>query len=811
MKNVLRAAWGLILAVLVGLSPANAATGIALLISNDTYDDQLGTLQSPANDVELIRKSLIETGFPADRIKVLKNVSRLDMLLAAEQFAFATRNLTKDDIVFFHYAGFGFRDENSTLRLVPVSAHDYPKMSFRNETISFSREIVQPLALADTPAAIVLSVDARQFHVKDQKPTMPVFGDVPKIKGQLISFSADSRQAAKDHLEGETVSPYAKALAKKLAEPGMTLTRAFGGVRPDVLEMTEYEQEPIFTSDLSDDLKLIKSDDPPEPEPSPTPKPNPTPDPTLPLKDKLKAELKDLGSDVLAAIDADDQGQSLLEIGKARRAANNDRYNTPIARIHVAACALGSAKACTDVGYLHGTGIAGFVRDRVKAAAFYEKGCNGSDGIGCRNLGYYYQYGRGGKVKDYSKSVELYLKACELGDMGGCTNAGYMYRYGYGVTKSHVVAVKYFRRACDGKRALGCNHLGNMYENGDGGLRQSNAEALKYYELAVSLAPDLNVAQRNLSRLKEGDLFLTDDSATAKDTVLKKLDDLGADVLEAVKVDDDGKSLHNLALKRVAASKDKNDKAPMRMFHGACVLGHAPGCTEVGTYHQFGKAGSLVNYYTATKYYRQGCEGNSAAACRYLGLIYRKGTGGMQRDNMKAVALFRKACDGGDAPGCTNLGFMHEKGYGGLEKNPVKAISLYEEACEKDDGAGCLSLGYLYRHSRDGLKQDNVKAFNLYKKACILNVAQGCTNLGYMYAKGYSVDINAEKAVEYYILGCEGGSAMGCNNLGHMYETGNGGLTADRDKAVSYYRKALSLDRYLSIARKNLKRLGEPY
>ena len=99
MKNVLRAAWGLILAVLVGLSPANAATGIALLISNDTYDDQLGTLQSPANDVELIRKSLIETGFPADRIKVLKNVSRLDMLLAAEQFAFATRNLTKDDIV----------------------------------------------------------------------------------------------------------------------------------------------------------------------------------------------------------------------------------------------------------------------------------------------------------------------------------------------------------------------------------------------------------------------------------------------------------------------------------------------------------------------------------------------------------------------------------------------------------------------------------------------------------------------------------------------------------------------------------------
>ena len=52
---------------------------------------------------------------------------------------------------------------------------------------------------------------------------------------------------------------------------------------------------------------------------------------------------------------------------------------------------------------------------------------------------------------------------------------------------------------------------------------------------------------------------------------------------------------------------------------------------------------------------------------------------------------------------------------------------------------------------------------------------------------------------------------MGCNNLGHMYETGSGGLPADRDKAVSYYRKALSLDRYLSIARKNLKRLGEPY
>ncbi len=49
-------------------------------------------------------------------------------------------------------------------------------------------------------------------------------------------------------------------------------------------------------------------------------------------------------------------------------------------------CDLGNAKACTNLGYMYGTGK-GVAENKYKAVELYRKGCNGGNARGCTNLG----------------------------------------------------------------------------------------------------------------------------------------------------------------------------------------------------------------------------------------------------------------------------------------------------------------------------------------------------------------------------------------------------------------------------------------
>lgn len=818
MSKLIQTVWAMALATLVGAMQANAATGIALLIGNEKYDNTVGPLETPGEDLALVKQSLIDIGLSPSDIRVISDASRIEMLTAIEEFSGKARNLNNDQIAFFYYAGHGAKKPNSgnSLHLIPVSARNAESTTFWYETINFNRDVIQSFTASGSRAAWIVAIDACRNELKLPSRNLGGgdrgFGIVPSSSGMLISFAADDNQTAKDKVGSTQNSPYALALARHIKTPGRTVSSVFGAIRPDVMERTGYVQEPVYTNKLNIDPVLIRSVLPPDPSPTPQPpKPSPTPQP-FSLVQQLQQDLADLGSDVRSAIAAYDNGAKLYDIATARKSANGGKYSREIARLFDGACRLGSATSCTDLGYMYGAGEGGLTADKAQAAILYRQGCDGGNAIGCRNLGYYYQYAQGGLAQDYPQAVTLYRKACDGDDMGGCTNLGFMYRNGYGVTKSDVQAVSYYRKACEGRRALGCNNLGNMYELGLGGLVQSNTQAMSYYQKALEIEPGLDLAQRNLKNLQDKGVSPTPTPTptplTDLEQVRRDLADLGSEVISAVNANDKGAALYNLAYKRDPTLGGFDGPGAIRIYKGACTLGSGAACTNIGYLYEMGKAGLSKNDFTALSYYRTGCNLNNATGCKNLGLMYRHGKGGLTRNDETAVFYYRKSCDGKDAGGCTNLGFMYEEGNGGLAKDYVQAVSYYRKGCDYGDGTGCSNLGYMYRHGLGGLSKSDTTAVTYYRKGCDDKVARGCTNLGYMYRNGFGVTRNDSMAVSLYRQACDGNSGMGCNNLGNMYEKGEGGLSKSQSLAIQYYRKALQIEPTLSLAKTNLDRLG---
>lgn len=97
------------------------------------------------------------------------------------------------------------------------------------------------------------------------------------------------------------------------------------------------------------------------------------------------------------------------------------------------ACDLGSASACSGVGFFYEKGAewnSGVAKDLSKAFAFYKKACDMGDAKGCFNLGVLYYNGGDGVKKDINAAKNYFKKACSMGVQDGCDNYKIMLRQG---------------------------------------------------------------------------------------------------------------------------------------------------------------------------------------------------------------------------------------------------------------------------------------------------------------------------------------------------------------------------------------------
>ena len=114
-----------------------------------------------------------------------------------------------------------------------------------------------------------------------------------------------------------------------------------------------------------------------------------------------------------------------------------------------------------------------------------------------------------------------------------------------------------------------------------------------------------------------------------------------------------------------------------------------------------------------------------------------------------------------------------------------------QDTCGDGDFEDCFELGQRYGLGL-GVQIDLDRAAEFYELACDGEHAEGCRRLrmlGFMYRDGDGVTQDSTRAARLFELACNGGDGRACWLFARMTEQGNG-VTLNRERAVQLYQQA---------------------
>ena len=227
--------------------PALADKRVALVIGMSKYQ-QVPRLANPARDADAVAALFKQAGF--DTINNQRDLGIVDLRRVIREFSETSRDA---DIAVVYYAGHGI-EVDGTNYLVPADAKLVSDFDIEDETVSLDRVLK---ALEGTKRLRLVILDACRDNpfantMKRSLASRSVGRGLAKIEptmsDTLIAFAAKAGAVASDG-DGAN-SPFAMALVKHIAEPGLDLRLAFGRVRDDVLKSTGNRQEPFVYGSL---------------------------------------------------------------------------------------------------------------------------------------------------------------------------------------------------------------------------------------------------------------------------------------------------------------------------------------------------------------------------------------------------------------------------------------------------------------------------------------------------------------------------------------------------------------------------------
>jgi hypothetical protein len=245
----------LVAALLFVCQPASAEKRVALVVGNSNYKNA-AALPNPANDAAAIAATLKSAGF--DIVESRLDLQAADMRRALRDFADQARD---SDIAVVYYAGHGI-EMDGTNYLIPTDARLERDTDIYDEAFSLDRVL---LAIEPARQLRLVIVDACRNNpfadtmkrtVSSRSVSRGLARIEPTTTNTLVAFAAKAGLTA---LDGNSKnSPYATALVKYIAAPGLDLRRAFGFVRDDVLQATGNRQEPYVYGSLGGaDVALV--------------------------------------------------------------------------------------------------------------------------------------------------------------------------------------------------------------------------------------------------------------------------------------------------------------------------------------------------------------------------------------------------------------------------------------------------------------------------------------------------------------------------------------------------------------------------
>jgi hypothetical protein len=230
--------------------PAQAEKRVALVIGNAAYQ-AVAELPNPKKDARDMAAALRAAAFA-------EVVERYDLgiqQMRDELAAFEDKAAGADWAVVY-YAGHGIEVDGRNY-LIPVDAELKRATDAEDETYALDRVLARVAAAGKLQLVILDACRENPFKrrmsltgVKRAVGERGLARIEPAHPNVIVAYAARDGEAALDGKPGEN-SPYARALLKHLAEPGLELGKFFRKVRDDVLAETGGRQRPFEYGSLT--------------------------------------------------------------------------------------------------------------------------------------------------------------------------------------------------------------------------------------------------------------------------------------------------------------------------------------------------------------------------------------------------------------------------------------------------------------------------------------------------------------------------------------------------------------------------------
>ena len=591
---------------------------VALVIGNSNYESE--PLENPANDAELVARSLRSIGFT-----VTMRLNRTKFEMESDIDA-VTADLRSGDAVFIYFAGHGLQLKNTNY-LVPIDAVVTREFHVAQRCVEAEYLIA---AMEDSGASLrVVVLDAcrnnpfRSFTRSSKKGLAAV--EAPE--GTIIAYSTSPGSVALDG-SGKN-SPFAKHMAETIDGEypyGLEIANMFAKVARAVRK--ETGQRAFVTRDVSMDPFFLK--------------------PAIASRENPISG----GSKTVQPFES-----------------YYDLEDFELVRKHAE---LGFAEAQAQLGHLYSEGI-GTDIDEAQAFQWYQKAAAQGSARAMSNLSLLFEEGKVVK-KDLKESVRLCRLAASKGYPLAKYNMGVNYENGTGVEKDFVQAAHWYQAAArmdrihpnDRTQSYAQYNLGILYSNGTG-VEKDDSAAVKLYRLSAEQGYDM--AQCQLGVMYANGTGVEKDEAEAV-----KWYRLSADQGFATAQYNLGYALSN----GIGVTQDESEA--VKWYRKAAEQGDGDAQNAMGIAYDNG-TGVNQDSAEAVNWYRKGAEQGNADSQNNLGVAYESGTG-VKQDFAEAVKWYRKSAEQEQMFAQFNLGRMFQNGTG-VPRDIDSAKRWYQKSAQQ--------------------------------------------------------------------------------------------------------------------------------
>jgi hypothetical protein len=219
---------------------------VALVIGNSRYAAQ-APLRNPANDATAIAGALRAAGF--HEVDIANDLSRDALVKVLHGFQ---DKADRSDWALIYFSGHGI-EVGGTTYVVPIDARLRNDRDIQDEAVTVNRLMegvngARKLKIVIVDACRDNPFTATMRRTAASKALTRGLGPVEPLPATLVVYAAKNGQLAQDG-DGPN-SPFATALARRLAEPHLEVSKLFRLVTDDVLDATAQQQQPFVYGSL---------------------------------------------------------------------------------------------------------------------------------------------------------------------------------------------------------------------------------------------------------------------------------------------------------------------------------------------------------------------------------------------------------------------------------------------------------------------------------------------------------------------------------------------------------------------------------